>query len=383
MILRRLSVRGFRNLEPHDLAFPAEGVALLGDNAQGKSNLLESIYYLETFRSFRGAQDAQLVAFGAEVFRVEGSLEASPGEPEGAGSVAAAYDASRKVKRVTVDGVKQDTLAQGIGTLGAVVFSPADIHLVEGSPADRRRYLDIVLSLNEPGYVGQLQAYRHALAQRNAALKAGAASSALAPWDASLCRAGGTLIAERQAWTCAYAGLFSETVETISGGERATLRYVPSGAERDTGGSAGDVEPEVAAERAAESLRIALERSLDRDRRFGNTSAGPHRDELRIAFDPDGREVRTYGSGGQRRTAALALRLVEAQTTRDRRGRTPILLLDDAFAELDDPRSGRLLGLIDSGDLGQVVLTAPKESDVRVRADTLPRWRIEAGKIHA
>jgi DNA replication and repair protein RecF len=133
----------------------------------------------------------------------------------------------------------------------------------------------------------------------------------------------------------------------------------------------------------AEAFRRALDGAAERDRRLGTTTVGPHRDEVGLALERDGGELelRDFGSGGQRRTAALALRLVEAATIRDQRGEMPLVLVDDAFAELDEGRSERVLELLESTDAAQVVLTAPKESDVRFRRHTLARWRIAAGQV--
>src|SRR5690606_22234481 len=153
-----------------DLEIPREGLALVGDNAQGKSSFLEAIYYLETFRSFRGARDEQLLAFGEGVFRVAGTVlrEDEGGSAPVDHEVTAAFAKEGKRKKVTVDGTEPDRLGDAIGSLGAVIFSPSDIELVGGGPDERRRFLDIVLSLNEPGYLGALQEYRQGLARRNA-----------------------------------------------------------------------------------------------------------------------------------------------------------------------------------------------------------------------
>jgi DNA replication and repair protein RecF len=134
-----------------------------------------------------------------------------------------------------------------------------------------------------------------------------------------------------------------------------------------------------------DAFLAALADSLDKDRRFGTTSVGPHRDDVRLQLEGEreGSDLRDYGSGGQRRTAALALRLVEARTIRERRGSRPLLLLDDVFAELDAGRSERVMELMETEETGQVLLTAPRESDVRLRRDTLARWRIAEGVISA
>lgn len=370
--LKALSLRGFRNLGPHDLEIPREGAALVGDNAQGKSSFLEAIYYLETFRSFRGARDEQLVGFDQGVFRVSGSVE-SGDDVGGISEVTAAFAREGKRKKVTVDGEEPQRLGDAIGRLAAVIFSPADIELVSGGPSERRRFLDIVLSLNEPGYLGALQEYRQVLSRRNAALKAHQPRAAVTAWNAGLVRSGAVVISARLAWVAECQASFGSCYAAISGEGEASMAYRSSVA---LDGARSTVEIE-------DAFRAALEESADREQRNATTVVGPHRDEvrLRLTGSGNGLDLRAYGSGGQRRTAALSLRLVEARTIRERRGTEPLMLLDDVFAELDAGRSERVLALMDSTEVGQVLLTAPKDSDVRVRKDVLPRWRIRAGRI--
>lgn len=372
MYLQRLSLRHFRNLGIQDLQFPPEGVAIVGDNAQGKSNLLEAIYYLETLRSFRGARDDQLLAFGEGVFRVAGQLG---GGDEGArdAEVTAAFQRKGKKKKVTVDGAETDRLGDALGRLAAVVFSPSDVELVSGGPGERRRFLDILLSLNEPGYLEALQDFRKILSRRNALLKDEQPSAVIMAWDQGLIRSGAAVTRARQIWVESRSEAFCEYYAVVSGGHRASMAYRPSvtldGADTLEG--------------VAEAYAGALEATRERERRVGATVVGPHRDDVRLRLEDEGDELdlRDYGSGGQRRTAALALRLVEAKTIREARGQEPIVLLDDVFAELDEGRSERVLDLMEREETGQVVLTAPKDGDVRIRKDALPRWRIRNGRV--
>lgn len=372
MYLSELSVRHFRNLKNQELEVPREGVALIGDNAQGKSNFLEAIYYLETLRSFRGARDSQMVAFGEEVFRVVGKTEGKSDQHHGT-RVAAAFEKKGKKKKVSVNGANPDRLTDGLGHFSAVIFSPSDVDLVSGGPADRRRFLDIVLALNEPGYVKSLASYKKNLARRNAALKAGQSSSVVSAWDPGLTKAGAEIMIGRHSWVESRSRAFDGYYRRISGGRRARMSYRPNVSLE----SGADIEA------SRESFREALEGSRDREARRGITLVGPHRDDLRLQVCGEGDDLdfRDYGSGGQRRTAALALRLVEAMTIRESRSQRPMILLDDVFAELDAGRSERILELMEAEDTGQVVLTAPKDADVRVRRDALPRWKIEAGEI--
>lgn len=373
MHLERLELRHFRNLGIQDLEFPPEGVAIIGDNAHGKSNLLESIYYLETLRSFRGARDDQLVGFGEDVFRIVGQLSADQGDEDGAVEVTAAFQKKGKRKKVTVDGVEADRLGDALGRLAAVVFSPSDVELVNGGPGERRRFLDILLSLNESGYLSALQDFRKILARRNALLKDEQPAALVAAWDQGLVRSGAAVVEARQRWIADRSDAFCHYYATVSGGARASMSYR----------SSVPLDGAVGEEDVAEAYRTALSDTRQRERRFGATVVGPHRDEVRLRLEDEGDalDLRDYGSGGQRRTAALALRLVEARTIREVRGQEPMVLLDDVFAELDEGRSERILELMEREETGQVVLTAPKDADVRIRRDALPRWRIRDGKI--
>lgn len=369
MHLSRLKIRHFRNLGIQDLRFPPEGAAIVGENAQGKSNLLEAIYYLETLRSFRRARDRHLIRFGSDVFRVVGTVEPSTRRPS---EIAAAYERSGR-KKVTLDGDEPERMGDALGRLAAVIFSPADVELVAGGPAERRRFLDIVLSLSVSGYLEALQDYRRVLASRNACLKEGQPTAVVRAWDPGLVESGTRVVRTRSAWCERWCGAFREYCSIMADGASGGLAYHPGIALEGASGP----------DEVAEAFRASLAASAERERRFRTTQVGPHRDDLRLRVDegegaPD---LRRYGSGGQRRTAALALRLVEASTIREARDQEPLVLLDDVFAELDPGRGERVLDLIEREETGQVVLTAPKESDVRIRRDSLTRWRIQAGSI--
>ena len=374
LVCRELRLRDFRNFTDVTLSFPAGGVAVIGDNGAGKSNLLEALYYLEIFRSFRGAQDEQLVRFGAEAFHIRGRFDAGSGAMV---EISAAYERRNRRKRVTVNDAEPERLADAIGKVGAVVFSPSDVALVSGAPTERRRYLDIVLSLNEPGYLGALQRYRSVLRQRNALLRDNAAPALLASWDDALVEWGSRIMEARARWVHEKADGFTARCEQISAGSGMTVRYSP--AVRHDGDAAGAAR----AGQGAELLRAALARVADRERERRMTLAGPHRDDLVFMLSSGGNQVdlREFGSGGQQRTAAIALRMIEAETIRDTRRHEPIILLDDVFAELDPGRSRRILELIESEEHGQVVLTAPKASDVEPRRGALPHWTIRDGAI--
>lgn len=369
-------MRAFRNLADADLELPPPGLVLVGRNGHGKTSLLEALLYPEVFRSFRGAKDRDLVRFGEAGFYVEVTTD---GSDEGGSEVArrqvaqwlpaggargqtvsAGYDARTREKRVVVDGLPAQRLAEAIGIVQGVVLSPDDVQLVSGGARLRRGFLDVLLALVVPGYVEALGEYRRALRHR---VRAGAD---IADWEALLARSGSKVAAARRTWAERWAVRYGEHCRAIGESAGSELCYASRGT-----ASEGE-------------LAHALEYSREKDLARGRTSVGPHRDDLRLLLG--GRELRVYGSAGQWRTAAMALRLVEAETlaSQDGTGATlPVLCLDDAFAELDAARSARLGGLVEGlAERGsQVFATVPRDDEMPAAVSRLPRWRIEDGTI--
>ncbi|HEX9484768.1 MAG TPA: DNA replication and repair protein RecF [Gemmatimonadaceae bacterium] len=365
--LRTLSVRDFRNLARLDLRIPAEGAVLIGDNGQGKTNLLEAIYYLHLLRSVRGARDQDVVRFGAPAFHVAARTEGAAHA-----EISAGFERQGKRKRVKLDGVEPTRLSDALGALPCVLFSPADVELVAGAPSARRRYLDILLALSSRPYLIALQRYRHALAQRNAALrdaqKGSASDARVAVWEAPLAEHGAVLWLERVTWVAEVAARFAEACSQIGEQGVVMMRHASSLEPRSL---------DVSDVRSALAAGLEQRRALDVRRCL--THAGPHRDDLVVTLD--GRELRAFGSAGQQRTAAIALRFLESETLRVRLGAAPMLLLDDPFAELDVRRATRILELLAERQMGQTLLTVPRESDIPAALTQLVRWRIVAGVV--
>jgi DNA replication and repair protein RecF len=362
-----LSLRDFRNFERLQMDFPAEGFALIGDNGQGKTNLLEAAYYLSLLRSMRGARDVDVVRFGADGFFIEATLCAPDAHDLGIG-----FERAGRRKRVRRDGVVVDRLGDALGTIPAVIFSPADVDLIAGAPGARRRFLDIMLALSSParGYLHSLQQYRAALERRNAALRGlartpPANTAAIEVWEGPLAEHGAMLIRARRAWVARVSGRFSERCAAIGERETVELRY------------------ECGVNPNAESVEVALAEALAAKRvadvRHGITHVGPHRDDLIVTIGR--RDLRSFGSGGQQRTAAIVLRTLEAETLRDARSVSPVFLLDDPFAELDARRAARVLRLLREVGLGQTIFAVPRASDVPDEMDALPRFRLDRGTI--
>jgi DNA replication and repair protein RecF len=369
--LERLAVRDFRNLAHVDLAPPDEGLVVVGENGQGKTNLLEAIYYLAILRSMRGARDQDLVRFGADTFHIGAEVETDRHHDIGVG-----FERAGKRKRVRLDGDIPERLSDALGALPSVMFSPADVELIAGSPAARRRYLDIMLALTARGYLNALQRYRAALARRNAALRdavrsarSSDAAAAVAVWEPPLAEHGAALVRERRAWTAESAARFEQVCSSIGETTPVRIRY------------ASNVD---ATDDVRSALASALEEKRSLDLRRGLTHAGPHRDELHITIEgPDGtaRDLRTFGSAGQQRSAAIALRMLEAVTFTERMGRSPLFLLDDPFAELDVRRSTNVLRLLVETGLGQTILVVPRGSDIPDAFTGLERARVVSGAI--
>ncbi len=360
-----------------DVELPERGAALIGDNGQGKTNLLESIYYLEIFRSFRGARDEQLITFGRDHFRVVGHLAGVEGG-EGESEVAAGYLREGRRKKVSLDGWEPERVANAIGRVGAIVFTASDIDIVAGGPSARRRFLDILLSLVEPGYLSALQRYRQILAQRNGLLRDRAQREELAAWDDGLVEVGSRIVDARSRWVAASRDAFRGFYAAISGGQAAGVEYMPSVPRPDGTSGGGD-----ATESWAAAFRGAMDLHRERERRRGLTLIGPHRDDLRfwVEEEPQRVALRGFGSAGQQRTAAVALRMVEAGVVRGARGRRPIIMLDDVLAELDPARAERVVELVAAEEWGQVFVTSPKPSELALMGGSLEEFRIAAGKV--
>ena len=355
---------------------------VLGENASGKSNLLEAIALLATLRSPRAGADGEMIAWSSPappVARVQGTAQRGAGPVTVEVAVAARTDAQGRVrpgrsgaplssKRVRLNGVAHRS-ADVVGAITAVLFSAVDLDVIAGAPSARRRLLDTAISQVDREYARALRTYERALTQRNALLKriAGGRGAAdqLAPWDDAVSGAGATIVAGRAAAAHdlqRFAAAYHQRIRETAGSREEALALVY----RPALGEAGL--PEVPSPEAVrERLRAALEAQRSREIAARSTLTGPHRDDLLVLLG--GRLAAAYGSRAQFRTIAVALRLGEADLLRTHTGEQPIVLLDDLFSELDPARraataealSGREQVIVTSADPGTVpeALRAP------------------------
>lgn len=363
--VRRLEISEFRNIATAAFDVPAAGMAIVGDNGQGKTNLLEALAYLRLLRSMRGARDRDLVRFGASAFHVRAALEGASARRADAGA-----DRSG-AKRVSLDGAPITRLNDALGALPSICVSPMDAAIISGGPAERRRYLDIALALSDASYLNALRHFRAALTRRNAVLRRrrrNAAAEARA-WEPALAQHGAAVIGARTAWVAAVGGRFAELGRLV--GETAPMALAYESPFAD---------PAVTLATREDELLAALDAGRETDLARGATQTGPHRDDLGISLDA--RDIRVVGSAGQHRSAAIVLRLLEAETQRERTGVAPVLLLDDPFAELDRRRAGAVLELLAgeaTGGGAQTIICVPRPDEIPEAFTRLERWSVSAG----
>ncbi len=393
MFVGRLSLSNFRNYQQQDISFPQRPILILGDNAQGKTNLLEALFLLASTRSPRASSDGEFIRREAHddlqpVARLVAQAERRAGPVQVEMVIVGRPGAIRQgeslrltaSKRWRVNGVPRRQ-ADVVGQINAVLFTSHDLELVGGPPALRRRYLDITLSQVDRSYLRDLQAYSRVLTQRNALLRriqeGEAGPGELAFWNGQMAEHGGRIAGGRARAAALLSQYGAEADHHLSGGqEDLGVRYeprLPQGWDDERAASAGD-------EELAEALREGLESSRRRDIAAGVSLLGPHRDDL--AFSLDGVPAGSFASRGQQRTIALALRLAEARFLLDRTGDHPVLLLDDVLSELDTGRRATVLEAVASFE--QILVTsadADRFGEGFLRSATV--FRVEGGRLEA
>ncbi len=347
-------------------SFGAGPQLVWGANAAGKTSLLEAIVLLARGSSHRTGADGEMVRWGAPFARVDGRREDARGATELDVTLVREGPAGGR-KRIRVNGVPRRAAALA-GELRVVVFAPEDMLLVVGPPALRRGALDALATQRFPAYGADLVTYGRALAQRNHLLRAireeRATRDQLPYWDGRLAEAGGAVLAARRALLAELAEPLAAAHREVAPEEGALgLAYVTNAPPRE-----GERPPETLARRLAETAEKELWN--------GTTLVGPHRDD--VAFVREGRDLASFASRGQQRTAILALKLAELDLLAELDGRPPLLLLDDVFSELDPARRGHLVRRIATLPQAFVTTTTLEDLDPALRA-VATGWRVEPG----
>ncbi len=324
MIIEAIELMNFRNYRELSLQFDAKTNIFYGDNAQGKTNILEAVYVSGTTKSHKGSRDREMISFGEE----EGHLRTFIKK----GGIEYQIDIhlkKNKTKGIAINGVPIRKAGELFGIANFIFFSPEDLSIIKQGPGERRHFLDMELCQLDKVYLHHLSAYHRILTQRNQLLKdlsfRPELRDTLDIWDIQMAEYGKKIIESREAFVDSLGKIISEIHRNLSGGkEELALSYEKN------------VE--------AEELAAAIARSRDRDIRTKTSNIGPHRDDLR--FSIDGIDIRKFGSQGQQRTAALSLKLSEIELVKQVIHDTPILLLDDVLSELDHNRQNYLLNSI-------------------------------------
>ncbi len=361
MIVKSLALSDFRNYELQELSFHSGINIFFGDNAQGKTNILEGIYLCMTNKSYRGSRDKEMIRFGKEEahLRLESEKKSIPYRVD-------MHLKKSKTKGIAINGVPIRRSSELIGLLNVVFFSPEDLQVIKNGPGERRRFLDMELCQLDKVYLHLLTNYNKCLAQRNVLLKESdlsGASAMLDVWDAQLIQYGKKIVSLREAFIDELAPIIEQIYHSLTGG-RETLLI--------------SYEPNVSVDRFEKALLENRQREL----RQRTTLTGPHRDDIRFrvkSVSGEETDIRTFGSQGQQRSAALALKLAEIEIVKRRTKDTPVLLLDDVLSELDSNRQNYLLESIH--DIQTFITCTGLEEFVRHRFHMDQIYHVERGVV--
>jgi DNA replication and repair protein RecF len=398
MYITHLALTNFRNFSRLDIAVPHGALLLVGDNAQGKTSLLEAIYFLSTFTSFQANSDSQLINFltrkeplavgrivadfvrGGRSHRLEVRIIQE---------IIGSNGTARVRKEILLDGTKRK-VNEAIGQFSAVLFLPQMLRVIEGSPSERRRYLDLILSQAIPDYAAHLSAYTKAITQRNALLKQlferGGDPDQLNYWDNQV-TTDGAFIVEARIHAIKEIEHLSAMIhlELTRGTERLRLDYQPAYDPLPSSTGQMSMNLDTPVNRSAfskEQIHEGFQQSLIERRpeeiARGQTTIGPHRDEIR--FMTNGVDLGTYGSRGQVRTTMLSLKMAEIIWIKDKTGHWPVLLLDEVLAELDPQRREDLLSRLAESE--QALLTTTDLDLFTPKFISGAKlWHVSAGRV--
>ena len=357
MIIRSLELSNFRNYEKLNISFSPDVTILYGDNAQGKTNVLEALYTASTTKSQKGSKDKDMIKFNESESHIRMTVED--------GDIEKRIDMhlkSTKQKGVAIDGIPIRKASELYGIMNIISFSPDDLGIIKEGPAERRRFIDMELCQLDKLYMHNFSGYNRALDQRNNLLKQisfnAELKGTLNVWDEQLINFGEYLIEKRDQFIKEISDIASKIHSIITENkETLEIQYLPS--------------------TDKESFRNELLSSREKDIILKMTNVGPHRDDM--VFMVNGQDARKYGSQGQQRTAALTLKLAEIELVKKKTGKNPVLLLDDVLSELDRNRQNKLLENI-SGVQTIVTCTGLEEFiKNRIKYDKV--YRVTAGTI--
>jgi DNA replication and repair protein RecF len=348
VICKSIEYKNYRNIEAARIEFSPHTTILYGKNAQGKTNMIEGVYMFALGKSHRAMRDSELVHFGCN------SAETSLVYESGGRTSTLTMRIYNGHKRIfEKNGVRLSKLSDLIGNFRAVLFSPDTLAVVRDGPSERRAFLDVAISQIKPVYLGTLKKYNHILMQRNALLrlaKAGGGAPAIIEWSEQLAQCAAYIAKARSEYTERINRHAKEFYHDMTGaadrrdGGELVLRY------RGTSRTGGDYSDEA---RLRAIYFAQLTENIEREIMAGSTQYGPHKDDIEITIA--GHEARLYGSQGQKRSIAVAMKLAEGEVSREERGEYPVFLFDDVLSELDFVRRR----YITSGIKGrQVIVTA-------------------------
>lgn len=365
MILKDIHLGNFRNYDSLDLQFHPKLNVFIGRNAQGKTNLLESIYFLALAKSHRTSRDKELIQFDKEEAYVNGNIETSYSR------LPLSISVSKKGKRAKVNHMEVSKLSQYIGHLNTVLFAPEDLNIVKGSPQVRRKFINMECGQISKVYLSTLSDYQKVLNQKSQYLKSRNVDRVMIDvLNEQLAKHASVIIYKRQHFIETIEKFARKIHEDISNSkESLTIKYNSNIKYKST--NEKELEQEIKA-----VLDDSLEKEIDRMQ----TMIGPHRDD--ISFHINGFDVQTYGSQGQQRTTALSVKLAELDLIYDEVGEYPVLLLDDVLSELDETRQSHLLTSI--RDRVQTFVTTTSISDINhAIMNDMSSFNIDSGKVNA
>lgn len=357
MIIRSIELRNFRNYESLDIEFNDGTNILYGDNAQGKTNILEAAYMSGTTKSHKGSRDKEMIRFDESESHIRTIVEKNEKQ----------FQIDMHLRRngskgVAINKIPIKKASELFGILNIVFFSPEDLNIIKNGPAERRRFIDLELCQLDKLYLSDLSSYNKVLNQRNRLLKdIGYRSDlldTLPVWDSQLIEYGRRIITKRKAFVDELNQIIQQIHSNISGGkENLILKYEPN---------IDDI-----------FFEDELSKAKNKDLKLCQTTVGPHRDDM--LFSIDGVDIRKYGSQGQQRTSALSLKLSEIDLVRKSIHNTPVLLLDDVLSELDSNRQNYLLNSIT--DIQTIITCTGLEEFVKNRFQIDKIFQVINGEV--